>query len=244
MWGTCDCGTGGAATGGASAGGNSTTGGSKATGGAATGGRVSTGGTSTGGSTSCSTTPTPGVDYTHAVYGHGFVWGDPNSSDYWVKFDSGLQYDAKTRYGWYWPTGSVTQAEGIAACDSAVVANISNWQLTTITQLRTLSGGCASTETGGGCTLNESCLTYNCGFSSSCGSCIGGTAGSGPHNCEYCRANVWLCTGSHTTSNCSDCASYGYDIEWTYNISNGNVGLMKPTDRIPSYCVVTSVPNF
>jgi hypothetical protein len=243
MWGACDCGTGGAAAGGSATGGSKATGGAASGGSSATGG-AATGGVSTGGATSCSPTAVPGVEYTHPIYGHGFVWGDTTGPDYWVKFDSGLQYDAKTGYGWYWPSGSVTQTGAIANCDAAVIANISSWKLTTITQLRTLAGGCTSTETGGSCTLNDSCLTYDCGVSNSCGSCRGGTEGYGPHNCEYCRANAWICGSSHTSSNCPDCASYGYDTEWTYRSTNGNVGLMAPSDLIPGYCVVTSVPNF
>lgn len=243
-WGTCDCGTGGSSA----QGGSASTGGQPATGGTTsvapntTGGSATGGATSAGGASTCTDTgPLLGTEYTHATYGHGYVWGELSSSDYWIKFDSGLQYDGLTGYGWYVLDGSYPQDESITRCAAATVANITGWKLASITQIRTLAAGCASTVTGGDCPVSDSCLTYSCG--SSCGSCVGGTSGSGPHSCTYCRTNVWPCVNAHTTSNCPDCAARGYPTEWTYGPSNGDISLYDPTNRISGLCVVTSVPN-
>ena len=244
---------GGAATGGVATGGGVSTGGAPAggaaggvaSGGVASGGVsvTSTGGSGTGGATACSTVVTSGKDYTHPVYGHGYIFGDATSNDYWITFDSNLHYDRKTGFGWHPTDGSLTQQEAITQCAASTIANLS-WKLVTIGQLRLLADGCPSTVTGGTCELQDSCLTYSCGFNDGCGSCRGGDMGSGPANCEYCRANVRLCYYSHTLSNCPDCVSHERQTEWTYNTVNGNFDVMDPTVRIVSLCVATSVPDF
>ena len=235
--GTSDAGTtatGGAATGGAAAGG-------AATGGTITGGGAST---STGGATTCSTSLAVGKDYTHPVYGHGYLFGDAASTDYWIVFDTGLHYDRRTGYGWHMTEGSYSQSDAIAKCASLTVANFNTWKLATVSQLRSLADGCAPSVPGGTCEVQDNCLTHSCGFNANCGSCPGGTFGWGPASCEYCRVNVQLCSYSHTLSNCPDCAAYGLETEWTYMPVNGDFDVIDPSVSITSQCVVTSVPNF
>ncbi|HEY5961945.1 MAG TPA: hypothetical protein VIV60_35545 [Polyangiaceae bacterium] len=238
--------TGGVATGGvgvAGAAGNASAGSAVSTGGVAGGvGTNSAGGVATGGTTSAVSCADDGkansVEFIHGVYGCGHRYGAESSPDYWVVFDSGLNYDKKTGFGWFDLTGFFSQSEGSAECEASTVGGVTTWQLPSIAQVRTLTAGCAETSLGGTCRIGDNCLQLACGTDNQCSSCQG-QGGPGVEN-DYSRANVHVLAYTHTTSMCTDCTSR----EWIYGPTNGNYAAFDPDNLIHVTCFTASVPNF
>jgi hypothetical protein len=175
------------------------------------------------------------------VYGCGHRFTPATGSGDWVSFESGLNVDEKTGYGWYQASGSHTQAEGIAICASGNIAGInSGWSLPTIDQARTLAAGCPDTAPGGTCSISDpSCLLNTCAAGATCESCLGS---AGPNMGRYCRDNVRLCSNLMSSSVCPNCTSP--TTVWMYGASNGNFVLVSSGSRYTHLCVRTSVPNY
>jgi hypothetical protein len=174
------------------------------------------------------------IDEVHPVYGCGHRKGT------WITFDSGLEVDTLTGYGWS-PIAFNEPYDYFAThCSGLVLAGISTFHFATIDEVRTLAGGCTATASGGSCPLADpSCLNHDCGFGSACGSCLGG---SGPHaGGTYCRPDVATCQNLWSASVCPNCTSP--DVVWTYGATNGNFIVLSNTQVFHGRCVTTTVPN-
>jgi len=180
-----------------------------------------------------------GTEFIHPTYGCGHTRPATMAGGAdWIEFVNGLHVDLMTGYGWYQVSGSLARTQASTWCNNHSVSGLSDFVLPTIDQVRTLADGCAPQESGGACPLADpSCLSEACGKDSPCTNCTGG---AGPNNGAYCRSNVPLCFGSHTTSTCSDCGGN----EWRYNVSNGHFSTNSPSQQVGSLCVIEQVPGY
>jgi hypothetical protein len=81
--------------------------------------------------------------------------------------DLGCWYDEATGYLWEEPMGAgsfVDWESALAYCAGLSLAGRGpgSWHLPTISELRTLITGCPDTETGGACSVSDSCLVFSC----------------------------------------------------------------------------------
>jgi hypothetical protein len=67
----------------------------------------------------------------------------------------------------------------IDRCASLTFCGQSDWRLPTITELRSLIRGCASTQTGGSCPVTDSCLTNSCNDGCFCSNGMTGPGSDG-----------------------------------------------------------------
>jgi hypothetical protein len=67
--------------------------------------------------------------------------------------------------------GSSDWAPAIDKCAALTLCGHDDWRLPTISELRTLVRGCASTQTGGSCSISDACLTRSCDVN--CETCDG-----------------------------------------------------------------------
>lgn len=183
----------------------------------------------------CVTNGTPGTAFVDPVYGCGHRIEGGAGGD-WITFVSGLHVG----YGWY-PTGaSLNLTDATEACDDLTLAGLSGWVLPSIDHMRTLLDGCSGNESGGACRISDpGCLDELCGTDAACPSCPGG---AGPNNGAYCRANVPICTTTHTSSSCF--VGCGSNTVWHTNISNGDFGSHSMHDLMGAICVQTSVSGY
>ncbi len=80
------------------------------------------------------------------------VWNDPST---------GLSWSDK---------GTVLSTNSANYCNE-IAATYYNWRIPTISELRTLVQNCEFTETGGTCTINDSCLNWDSCWNTSCYGC-------------------------------------------------------------------------
>lgn len=85
---------------------------------------------------------------------------DPNTGLMWMQYPT-------IAYG-----GTAEQK-----CEDLEWGTYSDWRVPTINEVRSLIRGCPATETGGSCTITDSCTDYSECFSQSCFGC---DAGQGP----------------------------------------------------------------
>jgi hypothetical protein len=167
------------------------------------------------------------------------VYGCAHQNGVWITFDSGLEVDTST--GWGWSPVQFNHPYDYFApyCDGLVLAGLDQWHFATIDESRSLAGGCANTESSGSCPISDpSCLDSTCGYSASCASCTGG---GGPNGAEYCRAEVPMCLTMWTASLCTDCSDSA-SLPWVYGVTNGNFFTFLPS-IFHGRCVVSNVPN-
>lgn len=115
-----------------------------------------------------------------------------------------------------------TYAEVQSHCAQLSFRGFSDFRIPSIDDVRTLASGCANTVVGGSCPLSsaDECTSEDCGYQSpACTSCIGGPNATGPHNRQYCRAELSACVVGWTSTECSDCPA-GH--RWFYGVINGN----------------------
>jgi hypothetical protein len=185
---------------------------------------------------SCDDNNAATLDFFHPTYGCGHKFdANPGDNDAWITYDVGFHVDVATGLGWAFPSGSRSAAAAATACDAFSVAGLSNWRLATIDEARSLAGGCAPTEGGGSCPINDpGCLATACGQASpACDSCTGG---AGPNGGLYCKVDVTVCTHFHTSSVCTDCGDASA-MDWIYATSNGNFLPFNSLSGIPTACV-------
>lgn len=171
-------------------------------------------------------------------------WRDLGDGLGWIHYETfgGFHYDLQTALGWVTRTnsGTMTLAEVEAFCLSFSIAGLSDWRVPTIDEARSLAGGCAETAPGGSCPLSAaSCLSASCGISEDCTSCTGNAGPYQPGN-YYCRTDVELCSGFHTTSLCPDCLTPG---DWRCGTINGNFISGSVDDAQFPTCVMENIPN-
>jgi hypothetical protein len=135
----------------------------------------------------------------------------------------------------------MTSAEAADFCASFSIVGLTEWRLPTITEARSLAGGCANTAPGGSCPISDpSCLDASCGLSADCASCSFGAGPNVPGN-GYCRADVMLCIAFHTSSSCPDCPTPGG--VWSYGSLNGNFFAGALTQEFFPVCVMENIPR-
>jgi len=97
------------------------------------------------------------------------VRGDPLGSacgvDTCIDTASGLEWE-KTA-----DADLLDWADARSHCDGLDLAGQTDWRLPTISELRSLIRGCASTETGGSCSATDECLNWELCRNSSCDGC-------------------------------------------------------------------------
>ncbi|MFH1828398.1 MAG: DUF1566 domain-containing protein [Nanoarchaeota archaeon] len=72
-------------------------------------------------------------------------------------------------------------------CNNLILGGKSDWRMPTISELRSVVEGCAGTQTGGSCNIQDNgCLKISC--YSGCGGC---TDSNGPANGFYWKPNLW-----------------------------------------------------
>jgi hypothetical protein len=151
------------------------------------------------GSPSCSDGNGASFDFYHPTYGCGH-WFDanPNDNSAWITYDAGFHVDVATGLGWVMLVGSRGAVDAALACASHNVAGLSDWRIPTISDARTIAGGCAPTVPGGTCPIADpGCLDSNCGQGPACNSCTGG--GGPAAGGAYCKVDVPVCSHFQTT---------------------------------------------
>jgi hypothetical protein len=170
-------------------------------------------------------------------------WRDLGEGLGWIFYETfgGFHYDLQTSLGWVTRTNStMTLAEVEAFCADFSIVGLSDWRVPTIDEARSLAGGCAETAPGGSCPLSHSsCLTASCGIGGECETCTGNAGPYQPGN-YYCRTDVELCTGFHTTSLCPDCGTPG---DWRYGTINGNFFSGAVDQLLFPTCVMENIPR-
>ena len=190
---------------------------------------------------SCNDNNPATFDFYSPFYGCGHKYdANPNDGDAWITYSAGFHVDVATGLGWVTPPGSRSASAAAIECDGYSVAGLTDWRMPTITEIRTLAGGCAPTASGGTCPLADpGCLDTTCGIQSpACDSCTGG---QGPNQFQYCKVDVQICSHFHTSSPCTDCGDAG-GFNWIYGPSNGNFLPFGSGLGIPTACV-SVVPN-
>ncbi|MET0591508.1 MAG: hypothetical protein ABW133_02340 [Polyangiaceae bacterium] len=185
---------------------------------------------------SCNDSNPATFDFYSPIYGCGHKYdANPGDGDAWIVYDAGFHVDVATGLGWVIIAGSRSAADSTIECAAHTVAGLSDWRIPTITDARTLAGGCAPTMSNGTCPLADpGCLTTDCGFQSpACNSCTGS---QGPNQGSYCKVDVKICTHFHTSSRCSDCDDAG-GYSWMYGPVNGNFFPLPSGQGIPTLCV-------
>lgn len=189
---------------------------------------------------SCNDGNAASFDFYNPPYGCGHRFdANPNDNAAWITYDAGFYVDVATGLGWVMPAGSRNAIDAALACASHNVAGLSDWRIPTITEARTIAGGCAPTVPGGTCPIADpGCLDSNCGQGSLCNSCTGG---QGPNAGSYCAVDVPICSHFHTSSLCTDCGDATV-MDWMYSPSNGHFLPFNALSSIPTACV-SAVPN-
>lgn len=73
--------------------------------------------------------------------------------------------DCTTIDGYTWSPKSSSEMswnDAVSYCDNLTVCRYFDWHLPTISELRTLVKNCYATETGGSCSVSDSCLSSEC----------------------------------------------------------------------------------
>ena len=84
----------------------------------------------------------------------------------WTDTTSDLMWQTESK------SGSLDWESAIEHCDSLVYADYDDWRLPTISELRSLVRGCPVTQTGGECSVTDSCVILSeCWDAYDCGDC-------------------------------------------------------------------------
>jgi|GEM_PF-923941 len=105
-------------------------------------------------------------------------WDFMTCADGYCTHDSGPTFlDSAAGLEWQWliyPLSLTDQfgtwAEANSACSDLTLDGKSDWRLPTISELRTLIGGCPGSEDGGSCNLTDSCTAGEC-YTEGCYGC-------------------------------------------------------------------------
>jgi hypothetical protein len=100
---------------------------------------------------------------------------DDTNSAIWADTSTGLIWQNGSDVGWdlrFWFMANLY-------CENLDWGGYVDWRLPTIDELRTLIGGCAATETGGACGVQDDCADSTC-WSDPCSGCDS-LDGPGPH---------------------------------------------------------------
>jgi hypothetical protein len=125
----------------------------------------------------------------------------------------GGAYDPESDLCWQDPPadGETDWQAAVDSCDGLSLGGDGDWRLPTISELRTLIRGCAATETGGDCYVNDECLEWLC-WADSCDGCgdLGGPAADG---CYWNPALTGTCDSWYWSS-----GSYADDEAYAWGV--------------------------
>ncbi len=123
-------------------------------------------------------------------------------------------------------TGTQKLQAAIDYCDALTLANLDDWRLPSVSELRSLIRGCPATVTGGACEVLDSCLQESCNSIDACASCTSGQ-GPGASHCYWdpvlsgtCGA-LWSSSVDETNTGRNwiiDFSLGGFDIDGGQNL--------------------------
>jgi len=114
-------------------------------------------------------------------------------------------------------TGTLKLQAASDYCDALTLANLDDWRLPSVSELRSLIRGCPATVTGGACGVLDSCLQESCNSTDACASC---TAGQGPGASHCYWDSVLAGTCGALWSSSADETNTGRD--WIVDFSLGS----------------------
>lgn len=187
-----------------------------------------------------------GLSADGAVIGDGGCVLDPRfgcgqQTGSWIRYPNGLEIDLASGLAWA-PAQAPSGAHGDDAwhyCQGLSIDGISEFELPTIDQVRTLAAGCADSVVGGSCRVaHEDCIGPECGTGDACKAC---EAGKGPHaSGGYCRPEVGSCVTAWSLSACDSngpTASCPTHRHWYYDVQTGGFGLSEVGSSLSGRCV-------
>lgn len=120
------------------------------------------------------------------IDGDGFASGD-DEAPYDSTVGGGMYIDAVNGLGWQVtpPAETYTWADSQTYCDDLVLGGNDDWRMPTISELRSLIVGCATTELDGECAVDSGCLTADCVVD-----CAGCANLAGPDDGCYWNASI------------------------------------------------------
>jgi len=208
-------------------------------------GTISSGGSS--GGTSADGGVAPGGNNGGTMRDAGGGTMGPTRDIAWVKFDSGVEVDYRTGLGWYkvelGPNDADSQLR--KKCADLEQVGIDDWKIPEMKEVRTLAAGCAATQAGGTCKINEGDTPVADGQACVC------TNGTGPHaSGGFCRPEVPDCVVRWADTHSGD--EHGPQHQhWFYDVKSGSIVLQPyKTDlanAAQGYCVtekpIASLPR-
>ncbi len=113
-------------------------------------------------------------------------------------------------------------------CNNLTQNGHSDWRLPTISELRSLISGCKATETGGSCTITDTCLSDSSCRDDSCSGCADG--GGAANGCYWPQGMQGTCSRYWSSSGCTDHISNAWHV-------NFNLGLVNSYSKDNQYYV-------
>jgi hypothetical protein len=133
-------------------------------------------------------------------------------------------YDSASDLCWQDPP-SDSEVEWQAAvdyCDGLSLGGADDWRLPTVSELRTLVRGCAATETGGGCWVNDGCLDWGC-WNEPCEGCDS-SDGPGLEGCYWDPVLAGTCNLWHWSSmSYADDATSAWEVYFYFGVVSTSV---------------------
>ncbi len=140
-------------------------------------------------------------------------------------------YDASTNLSWTNAFASdFTWEEAVTQCNRLNWCGSDAWRLPTITELRTTLAGCASTETGGTCAVDDSCTESSC--AADCGGCA---LDGGPNQRQYLKSTLRPLNGDYAWS--ATTVSNGTTATWALSATTGAIVERSKTSVGTALCV-------
>ncbi|MCC6160422.1 MAG: DUF1566 domain-containing protein [Deltaproteobacteria bacterium] len=145
------------------------------------------------------------------------TWTDPTSGLTWLVEPLPFQS------GWaFWP-------DALEACETLACSGYDDWRLPTISELRSLIRGCASTQFGGSCGVTDDCLWVDDCWGDGCSNCA---VGNGPADGCYWPSELEGECGNYWSSSTPPPSTLS-DTAW--NISFWQAGIGDSGYDIPGY---------
>jgi uncharacterized protein (TIGR02145 family) len=135
---------------------------------------------------------------------------DGDASGDWTDSASGLTWEQPGE------RDGMTYSEAESYCESLVIRELADWRLPTVTELRSLIKGCASTQSEGSCNVREDCLAESC-KGETCNYCING---EGPADGCYWPTELTGTCGNYWSSSQIE----GYD-EYRWHVAFVTAGI-------------------
>jgi len=129
------------------------------------------------------------------------------------------EYDPASDLCWQNPPSDVDLAwqEALDHCDGLSLGGEDDWRLPTISELRALIRGCAATETGGDCWVNDECLHWTC-WNEPCEGCDS-LDGPGLDGCYWDPVLAGTCDLWHWSSlTYTEDESFGWGVYFYYGV--------------------------